>query len=88
MTVSDEAVEAAARALWLGGTKEPHRIRRLREALTAAAPFIAAQALRVAADNLEIRMDQSDPGSYAEQQYQAGYADAIARLILHPSGKA
>ena len=39
-----EAVEAAAKMLWLGGTKEPHRLRRLREALEAAAPYMQAQA--------------------------------------------
>jgi hypothetical protein len=60
----------------------------LEAALEAAAPFIAAQALSEAADYLEIRMDQSDPESYAEQQYQAGYADAVARLIFQAEGKA
>jgi len=101
MTVPDEAVEAAARGLaihkWptaIGvwdsfgqGMKDDFRDQ-ARAALAAAAPFIAAQALRRAADYLETRMDQSDPGSYAEQQYQAGYADAVARLILQAEGKA
>lgn len=79
--VPAEAVDAAYKVYWMNG-------RSVEKMLEAAAPFIAAQALRRAADNLEIRMDQSDPGSYAEQQYQAGYADAVARLILQAEGKA
>jgi len=58
------------------------------EAVLAAGYRKQGAALRHAADYLEIRMDQSDPGSYAEQQYQAGYADAVARLILFAEGKA
>jgi hypothetical protein len=38
--IPDQAVEAAANILWLGGTKEPHRLRQLRAALEAAAPHM------------------------------------------------
>jgi hypothetical protein len=51
-----------------------------RIALEAAESFIASQALREAADILEARM--TEPANYAEEQYVAGYADAVARLTL------
>jgi len=42
--IPDEAIEAAAKELWPGGTKEPHRLRNLRAALEAAAPHLMAAA--------------------------------------------
>jgi hypothetical protein len=55
-----------------------------RAALEAAAPVMIAHA----ADYLEGRMNDREPESSDEAQYLAGYADAVARLILLADRKA
>lgn len=42
----------------------------------------ATQALEDAALALEARMSEGGPTSYGEEMYEAGYADAIAHLLM------
>jgi hypothetical protein len=88
--IPDDAVEAVARVLRarLSGALEElsDEVEWEQSAiavLTPAAPHI----LRSAADYLEGRMSTNEPTSDAEQKYQAGYADAVARLLFLAEGK-
>ena len=85
--IPTEAVEAAlaANRAYPSQRSMDNAEKQMRAVLEAAAPFIEGQALRQAADQLEGRM--IDPTDYAELQYVAGYADAIARLILMPEAR-
>jgi len=84
MNIPDEAVEAAAKAhLAHKAVRSPgNALNAMRTALEAATPYL----LRSAADYLEERFDDREPKDYAEQQYQAGYADAVARLLHRSAG--
>jgi len=84
--IPDEAV-AAARSAYLACPKTRgvnSSSDSFRVALEAAVPLMITHA----ADYLEGRMNNDEPTSHGEQQYQAGYADAVARLILLAEGKA
>jgi hypothetical protein len=79
MNIPDKAVEAAMKA-WLAHKSvrsHGNGKAKMRAALEAAAPEI----LRSGADYLEGRLEPPEPTTYGEQQYLAGYADAVARIF-------
>jgi hypothetical protein len=82
MTVPDEAVEAAARVYeLLLTTSDPEYVPDLRSdmraALTAAAPFIAAQALVDAARDVAARGDIGRDGSISAWNYLNSRAELV-----------
>lgn len=83
ITPTPEAIEAAAEALqhWMLPGVSAHTV--ATAALTAAAPIMEAKVLGQAADALEIKLgEMGEPAGREEDQFQNGFADAIALLIL------
>ena len=72
----EQAAEAAEQ-------KRQEHLARAETYLTAAAPIMEAKVLGQAADALEIKLgEMGEPAGREEDQFQNGFADAIALLIL------